>query len=52
MNTGKKKKKCQTSKSFTNHQEYTSQVDDFSTFICIGRFKNLDSLRLFLKYAS
>ena len=48
----KKKKSVKLPKSFTNHQEYTSQIDDFSNFICIGRFRNLDSLRLFLKYAS
>ena len=33
-------------------REQTSQVNDFSAFLCIGRFKDLGSLKLFLKYAS
>ena len=30
---------------------HISQVKEFSTFLCMGRCKNMDSLKLFLSYA-
>ena len=47
-----KKKNAKLPNFFTNHNEYTYQVNDFSTCLCIGRCKNLDSLRLYLRNAS
>ena len=35
-----------------NHKEQTSQINDFSGFLYIGKCKNLDSFKLFLRYAS
>ena len=35
-----------------SHREQTSQVNGFSAFLRMGRFKDLGSLKLFLKYAS
>ena len=34
-----------------NHEEQISQVNDFSAFLCMGKCKNLGSLKSFLRYA-
>ena len=39
-------------KMTANHKEKTSQINDFSVFLCMGRCKRLGSLNTFLKYAS
>ena len=31
-----------------NHKKQTTQVNDFSAFLCMGRYKSLGSLKLFL----
>ena len=31
-----------------NHKERTSQGNDFSAFLCMGKYKNLRSLKFFL----
>ena len=33
-----------------NHKELISQINNFSAFLCMGVFKNLGSLKFFLKY--
>ena len=35
-----------------NHKKPTSQVNDVSAFLCMGKCKSLGSLELFLRYAS
>ena len=40
-----------TKKIPVNHKEEISQVNDFSTFLCMGRCKNLGSLKFFLRCA-
>ena len=40
-----------TKKITANHKEQISQVNDFSTFLCMGRCKNLGSLKFFLRCA-
>lgn len=51
---GKKKKKTsiEYQKIITNHKEKTSQVKDFSVFLCLGSYRYLGSLKFFLRYAS
>ena len=39
-------------KTTANHKNQTSQVNNFSAFLCIGRCKSLGSLKLFLCHAS
>ena len=36
-------------KIIPSHKEEISQVNDFSTFLCMGRCKNLGSLKFFLR---
>lgn len=38
-----------TKKITAKHKEQISQVNDFSTFLCMGRCKNLGSLKFFLR---
>ena len=35
-----------------NHKELTSQVNDFSAFLCMGKCKSLSLLKSFLSYTS
>ena len=35
-----------------NHKEHISQVNTFGVFLCMGRYKNLGSLKFFLRCAS
>ena len=35
-----------------NYKKQTSQANDFRAFLCMGRCKNLGSLKLLLRYAS
>ena len=35
-----------------HHTTQTSQVNDFSAFLCLRRCESLGSLKLFLRYAS
>lgn len=42
------KKASWTSKDYSHHKKTISKVNDFSTFLCTGRFKSLGSMKLFL----
>ena len=35
-------------KIIANPEEQTTQINDFSVFLCMGRFRNLGSLKIFL----
>ena len=48
----KKKKHVVQYKNMTNYKKQTSQVNDFSAFLYMGRWKSLSALKLFLRYAS
>lgn len=51
----KKKKKTHVVKhqnTTANHKKQPSQVNDFSTFLCMGGCESLGSLKSFLRYAS
>ena len=39
-------------KDAAGHKEQISQVNDFSAFLCMERYKQLDSLKLILRYTS
>ena len=45
---GGKKNVVEQQKITTNPKKQTSQVNDFSTFLCMGRCKTLGSMKLFL----
>ena len=37
-------------KRTTNHKEQTSQLSHFSAFLCMGRYMNLGSFKIFFRY--
>lgn len=39
-------------KMTANHKKQISQINDFSAFLCVGRWKSLGFLKAFLLYAS
>ena len=40
------------SKVTANHKEWIPQPNDFSVFLCLGKCRNLGSLKFFLRHAS
>ena len=50
--TGKKKKKVKYQKNRAKDKSQTSQVNDFSAFLFMGRCESLGLLKSFLRYAS
>ena len=49
---GEKKKHVVKYQNVANYKNQTSQVNDFSVFLYMGRCKRMSALKLFLRYAS